>query len=60
MQEEEEDAGGFVCLWCVSGDSHLGDAVGDVQELVGKQLSERQEHAGAEDFGVDASDAVDV
>ncbi len=39
---------------------YLSDAIGNVQELVGEQLGKRQKNAGAQDFRVDASDAVDV
>jgi hypothetical protein len=40
--------------------ANLRHSVGDVQELVGEQLSKRQENAGAQDFGVDAGNSVYV
>ncbi len=40
--------------------AHLSHAVGDVQELVRKELGEGQKHAGTQNFRVDTSDTVDV
>jgi hypothetical protein len=40
--------------------THLGHTVGDVQELVRKELGEGQKNAGSQNLRVDSSNTVDV
>ncbi len=40
--------------------AHLRHAVGDVQELVRKELGEGQKHAGSQNLRVDAGNTIDV